>query len=316
MLVAHHLASQCLPQYRSVFSRHDFTLSQLFACLAVKEQMKRSYRGAEALLRDSEHWCKAIGMKKVPDHNTLCRAASFLLRKCQVDRLLDQMARWASINRMLGLSIKPLAVDSTYYESHHASGHYQRRQRQTQKKKKSGKSSRSATIRKMPKLAIGVSAASHVILSLWTGTGMGADHGHFERVVLDAWRRVPNRRFKVTADPGYDSEPAHRTLRQDMGLQSIIPPEAGRPSKTGSPPTGRWRRRMKQLLATSESRRRCGYTQRWQAETVNSMMKRNQGSALAGRTAWSRKRDMALRVLTHNVMIFTRQQGRDRAGRS
>jgi hypothetical protein len=61
---------------------------------------------------------------------------------------------------------------------------------------------------------------------------------------------------------------------------------------------------MKRLLATTESRRKCGYTKRWQVETVNSMMKRNQGSALAGKNAWSRRRDMLLRILTHNVMIL------------
>ena len=61
MLVAYHLASQCLPNYRNEFSRHDFTLPQLFACLVVKEQMKRSYRGAEALLRDSATGAKPSG---------------------------------------------------------------------------------------------------------------------------------------------------------------------------------------------------------------------------------------------------------------
>jgi hypothetical protein len=75
MLVAHHLACQSLPKYSSWFSRHDFTLPQLFACLVVKEHQKRSYREAEALLRDAEHWCRAIGMSKSPDHNRLCRAA-------------------------------------------------------------------------------------------------------------------------------------------------------------------------------------------------------------------------------------------------
>ncbi len=53
MLVAHHLVSLTLSSYSCKFSRHDFTLPQLFACLTVKEQMKRSYRGAEALLRDA-----------------------------------------------------------------------------------------------------------------------------------------------------------------------------------------------------------------------------------------------------------------------
>ena len=61
---------------------------------------------------------------------------------------------------------------------------------------------------------------------------------------------------------------------------------------------------MARLLKAKASRRRCQYTQRAQAETVTSMMKRNLGAALSGRTAWSRKRDLALKVLTHDLMIF------------
>ena len=113
MLVAHHLASRCLPDYRCKYSRHDFTLPQLFACLAVKELLGRSYRGAEALLRDSESWCRAIGMSKAPDHNTLCNAAKVLLKGCNVGGMLDVAAKWAAHARLLGLSSKPLAGDST-----------------------------------------------------------------------------------------------------------------------------------------------------------------------------------------------------------
>jgi hypothetical protein len=43
--------------------------------------------------------------------------------------------------------------------------------------------------------------------------------------------------------------------------------------------------------------------QRWQMETVNSMIKRNVGSALRGKTAGSHERDMRLKVLTLNAMI-------------
>jgi hypothetical protein len=34
------------------------------------------------------------------------------------------------------------------------------------------------------------------------------------------------------------------------------------------------------------------------------MMKRNLGSALRGKTAWSRRRDMALKALTHDLMVL------------
>ena len=74
MRAAFALALQTLPRYASKFSRHDFTLAQLFACLVVKEHQRKSYREAEMLLRDAPHWCREIGMSKVPDHNTLCRA--------------------------------------------------------------------------------------------------------------------------------------------------------------------------------------------------------------------------------------------------
>jgi hypothetical protein len=311
MRAAYDLAGQSLPDYSCKFSRRDFTLPQLFACLVVKEQMKRSYRGAEALLRDCDPWLRDIGLRRAPDHNTLCRAAAFLLRKCNVDRLLDATARWATLARVLGLSTKPLAIDSTGYESHHVSRHYERRCHEMRRRmrakeagKRGGNRTRSDTVRRRPKLAIAVATHSHLVLAAWTGTGMGSDHPHYEPVLYDAWRRVPNRKFKVAADAGYDSEEKHELTRYDMGLASLIPPNIGRPRKDGGPPGGRWRRHMKRLLGTKGSRKRCGYSQRYQVETVNSMMKRNLGSALAGKTAWSRKRDMALKALTHNVMVL------------
>jgi hypothetical protein len=245
MQVAYHLANQCLPNYRCKFSRHDYTLPQLFACLAVKELLKRSYRGAEAVLADSESWLRAIGLSAAPDHNTLHRAAEFLLRKHRVDKLLDTMVQWAAVARMVGLSSKPLAIDSTSYESHHVSRHYERRCHQTRHRmrakqaEKGRKTTRSDTVKSLPKLAIAVATHSHLILSAWTGTGAGADHPHFEPLLLEAWRRVPNRTFKAAADAGYDSEGNHELARRDMGLKSLIPPEHGRPRKDGGPPGGR-----------------------------------------------------------------------------
>src|SRR5436190_2453501 len=127
MRAAYHLGRQCLPEYSCKFSRHDFTLPQLFACLVVKEQMKRSYRGVEAVLRDCDNWLADIGLSRAPDHNTLCRAAAFLLKTLRVGRLLDKLVQWAATARMLGLSTDPLAIDSTSYDSHHVSRHYERR---------------------------------------------------------------------------------------------------------------------------------------------------------------------------------------------
>jgi len=312
MLVAHHLARQSLSSYSCKFSRHDFTLPQLFACLAVKELLRRSYREAEALLRDSEHWCHAIGMSKPPDHNTLWRAAGVLLKGCKVAKLLDAIARWAALQRALGLSVKPLGIDSTYCQSHHVSRHYEKRCGKARRRRNDGKNRRKnrrrRTVKRLPKLAVAVSCFSHLILSAWTGTGAGSDHVHFEKVLFDAWRRVPGKRLgKAVLDAGYDSEANHEIARRDMGIATIIPPLIGRPSH--KPPTEKWRRHMKWLLRTKRRRRKCGYTQRWQVETVISMIKRNLGDELRGKTAWSRKRDLLLKVLTHDIMIIRRRRG-------
>ncbi len=308
MLVAHHLACAALPSYTCKFSRHEFTLPQLFACLCCKTLLKRSYRGIEAVLRDAEHWCRVIGMKKVPDHNTLCRAAGVLLRMCSVGKLLDAVTRWAALHRAWGLSVKPLAGDSSMFELHHVSRHFEKRRRResrrSHRRRMAGKQRDPAPrLRQLPKLAVGVAAFSHLILSAWCGTGSGSDSPHFERILFDAWRRVPHRSFTAVFDAGYDGEDNHRLARHDMGLRSIIPPLIGRPTNQ---PTPYWRRRMKYMLRSKSTRRRCGYTQRWQAETVVSMIKRNLGSTLAGKTIASRKRDMLLKVLTHDVMIIRR----------
>src|SRR3954466_4713738 len=102
MRAAFFLARQTLPKYSSKFSRHDFTVPQLFACLVVKEHQRKTYRDVEALLRDAPHWCRAIGMKKVPDHNTLCRASHALNLIRRGGRLLDRLAQWFAIARQLG----------------------------------------------------------------------------------------------------------------------------------------------------------------------------------------------------------------------
>jgi transposase len=49
------------------------------------------------------------------------------------------------------------------------------------------------------------------------------------------------------------------------------------------------------------------YGQRWQVETVNSMIKRLLGSALRARVEANQFREIILRSITHNVMIVRLQ---------
>ena len=201
MLLAWQLGKQVLPDHTSKFSRKDFTLPQLFACLVLREHQKKSYRGVEALLRDAQHWCRDIGMKRIPDHNTLCRAFAAIITLRHTGKMLDLLANCFGRMRALQLSRKPLAIDTTYFESHHRSRHYEKRRQQTRRKaaEKAGKDPRSAAVKRLPKMGIAVASACHAILSIKTRTGGGGDARFFEPLLFDAWRRAPVKRPCSTA---------------------------------------------------------------------------------------------------------------------
>jgi transposase len=86
-----------------------------------------------------------------------------------------------------------------------------------------------------------------------------------------------------------------------MCVRSIIPPEIGRRRKDGGPPAGRFRRLMHHRFKRKADKK--NYGQRWQSETVNSMVKRNQSSALRARTPERREREMLLRAVVHNITL-------------
>jgi hypothetical protein len=322
LIWAHHLGKQVLPEYADKFSRHDFTLPQLFACLVLREHQKKSYRGVEALLRCSPQWLADIGMTKAPDHNTLCRAFGIVARLGKLNSMLDLQVKLARRCGLIQGLAKPAALDSSLFESRHVSRHFEKRCRETagrDKRKKGSKHAeiqgnrkRSQTIKKLPKLSLAVSSLSHLILAARPSTGGGPDYAHFKPLLTDTRRRAAV--TKVVADAGFDSEPNHQFARKELGVQSIMPAGTGRPGKHKKLPAGRWRRRMRRLLGTKRGRKRSGYTQRWQVETVNSMIKRNLGSALRARTARRRSMELMLRCVTHNLMIFRcAREGRDRA---
>lgn len=313
MQTAYQLARRLLPAYRCKFSRHDFTLAQLFACLIVREFHGASFRKAEQILRDNPQMLADLGLRRAPDHNTLWRAMEAIVARAHVDRMLDLLADLFARARLLGLSHEPLAIDSTCFELRHRSGHYDRRCRHmalacdAKRREKPGKwgrsvnAARSRRLRSMPKLAIAVASGCHLILSAKVRLGNGSDAPDFDDLLYHAWRRAGVK--TVVADAGYDSEANHLLARQDLGVRSIISPGIGRP--TSKLPTGRWRRHMARRFKRKADQQH--YRQRAQSETVHSMLKRNLGSALRARKPENRKAEMLLRVLTHNIMLLCDQ---------
>lgn len=126
----------------------------------------------------------------------------------------------------------------------------------------------------MPKLAVAVASACHLILSAVPRMGHGSDAPDFDSLLFNAWRRVSGVKLRVD----------------------------GRP--TSKPPTGRWRRHMAKRFKRKADQKT--YAERSQSETVHSMIKRNQSSALRSRTPARQKKEMMMRVLTHNIMLLAK----------
>jgi hypothetical protein len=152
MVVAWRLGNKHLPPYASPFSRRDFTLPQLFACLALRQFYNLSYRRTQALLADAGDLRAAVGLARAPDHNTLCDAFDALARLEAFAPMLDELAAAFEDAGLLGLDGKPAAADSTYFESRHVSRHFERRLQQSAKAERAGRGKRP---KKRPRAAAG-----------------------------------------------------------------------------------------------------------------------------------------------------------------
>ncbi|MCX5658626.1 MAG: transposase, partial [Planctomycetota bacterium] len=154
---------------------------------------------------------------------------------------------------------------------------------------------------RFPKLSVLVDCDNHMILSVLVGAGPKPDINDLQGLLSGLPSGVTIQ--TLLADAGYDSEPNHKYLREEHGIRSVIPAKHGRPRKDGGPPSGRWRAVMHHLLRTKRKRKRSGYTQRWQVETVMSMIKRNQGEELSGEGYHSRNRQMRMLAVVHNILV-------------
>ena len=98
------------------------------------------------------------------------------------------------------------------------------------------------------------------------------------------------------ADAAYDAEHNHRLCREDLGIRDTAIPL--NPRNTGRRwPKAPYRRAMRRRFP------RDLYHQRWHAESGFSQHKRRLGSGLTARGDAAQRRELVLRVLTHNLML-------------
>jgi Transposase DDE domain len=287
--VAYDAACQAVPAHRHRFSPKKFTQPQLLACLVLKEFLRLDYRGLAEHLADHGELTRLLALEMIPHYTTFQKAAARLLKAAPARALFDAVLDRALRAKVRKRRVPLAAVDGTGMESRHTSRYYVKRRSRT------GSETQETTYSKYPKVVLVTDCQSHLVLAAVPGRGPGSDLQQFEAAIKDAAGRA--RIGTLLADADYDAEWVHEQARKTYGIRTIIPPERGRPSE--KPPVGRWRRWMRQQFGRFKAK----YGQRWQTETVNSMIKRRLGSALRARTYWSQCREIILRVITHNVMI-------------
>ena len=290
--VAYEAARRALPAHGHKFSPKKFTQPQLMACLVLKEFLRLDYRGFAEHLADHPDLARLIGLKAVPHFTTFQKAAARLLVAAPARATFDAVLRRALKEKVRKRRVPLAAVDGTGLESRHVSRYYVKR------RSKTGGGAQETTHSRYPKVVLVTDCHSHLVLAAAPGRGPASDLVLFEAALRQAAGRA--RIGTLLADADFDGEWVHEHVREVYGIRTLIPPTRGRPSD--KPPAGRWRRWMKAQLGRFKAK----YGQRWQTETVNSMIKRRLGSALRARTYWSQCREIILRVITHNVMIVAK----------
>lgn len=282
---AHEVGMNAFSDYSHRFSPQTFTQPQLFACLVLKAFFQTDYRGIEEILESLSELRESIGLTKTPHFTTLQKAEKRLLDKASTRKLLQETIRKALTQRQMKRIVELAAIDGSGFESRHISDYFMKRQNMT--------GQRIQHIR-YPKASLLCDCSSHMTLAINVGRGPSPDIKDFFRTLADA---LDISKIKtLLADAGYDSERSHVFAREENGVRSIIPPLIGRP--TTKLPTGHWRKQMKTRFNKKK------YGQRWQVETVFSMIKRKLGSALTARKYHSQCRELRLKALTLNIMII------------
>ena len=279
------VAARTLPKYAHQFSPKKFTQPQLFACLVLKTLWKCDFRTAQLRLQESDKIVRTLGLKTVPHFTTMHKASLRLLSQRNINQIMKDI-----IKTMIGqqVTIDLAALDATGLQSGHISPHYYNIRLKALKKRKWSRFTR------WPKMAAVVDTTNHIILAIHPTRGPGRDASHFKNI-LELLPDEINIKH-LLADAGYDSEANHVYSREQKSIKITMPPTVGR--RTDKPPRGKYRRQMKEHFDKEN------YGQRWQVETVFSMIKRNLSYTLAGRSQQTQNNQMLLMAITHNLMIF------------
>jgi hypothetical protein len=275
--LAVQIARTELRDYANKFAPKRYRQPSLLACLCLKEFLRLDYRSCEALVASAQELREVLGLHAVPDHSTLWWFGRYKVTPRLLGRVLTTAV--SLFAHAIPRRSRTVAVDSTGFARAQASPYYQLR------------AGKRYWARTWLKWSVAVWTDPLVLSGQVADRGPRGDHVEFRPLVEQTLARL--RFTRLLADAGYDSEANHRWLREDLGIESIIPPVAGRPARGL---TQRPYRRQLQLAFPRKA-----YGQRWEVETFISIVKRRFGGAVTARRYWQQVKQILLRGITYNV---------------
>lgn len=268
------LVASCraVEQYRTRWSRKDFSQRQFLAILVLMKLNKTTYRGVVGLLGAMPGVRDVLQLSRVPHWSTLHK---FATRRCTVAMINDVLARLAcDLVDATGGGKREQAMDSTGIDSSCASRYYRGRT--------------GVLGAKYVKASVAVVCGMFPPTTVMVDWGPTLDINQAVPLAERAVSVVPTSR--ILADRGYDLERLHVVLREVHGVESAVPavPRHGVvKSKYRSTMTGPIK----------------GYGRRWHVETFMSMLKRLTGAATIARGPANPLLDTAIKVLAVAIHI-------------
>jgi hypothetical protein len=267
-----------IPEYRTKYSKHEYSQHQLLTLIIFKEYLGMRYRQFKDILELIGDIKPVLGISKIPHYSTLCKF-SHRLSSVLISKVLKKVT--TLFYRSQG-RISTIAIDSTGFPTSYFSYYYSIRA----KKDRKG----------FLKVSIAIDTKNQTILAAKITKNRQHDTQHVKSLLRNA-SRLKMANYYVL-DKGYDSEAIHRQIRLDLKAISLIPIRDWHAEYVG----GKFRKEMVNNFD------RAKYGERNAVETVFSVVKRRFGGYVRGMQFKDQVKEIKLKCIAYSVDRFLKRQ--------
>ena len=279
--ILRNLKNLRIRKYSSKFSKKKYNNHIHIILLALRQIMDKSYRAFIDIIDVCTELLDFIGITKAPHFTTLQKAAK-RFRAAFLEKLIGGF-----IFLTMAINVRT-GIDSTGFQPTRASAYY------TKVLKKDKKARRK--IKRHIKLTIFVDLGKQLIISQKIRRGPANDSPDFKPTVRKGKKLLDKAKKKIKSfdgDKGYDSEENHRIVVEELGAEDRIR------IKNKDVPIHRTKGEYRKKAKRRIKRLRANY--RSKNETINSVIKRTEGSMIRSRNVGMQNKELLFKEIAYNA---------------